>query len=534
VAATPFKAVRVSRLWSAGSGGRSAAAGCVLAAVLAGGAVGASDPRPYTAVSVNSSGVFGDGHSERPTISGDGRFVAFASQARNLVPGDANGYNVLVRDTATKTTTRVSVNSAGVQIDQQPFFPVISANGRFVAFETDAGNVVPSDGFRDSDVFVHDRATRTTTAASVNSSGQLGIYPHPDVGSNYPALSADGRFVAFDSTATNFDASAERGVFVHDRVTGQTTRVSVSSAGVPGNNAEGLTGDPAISADGRFVAFWSGSTNLVPGDTNRQADVFVRDRATATTTRVSVSSSDAEANGSSRLAAISADGRFVGFDSFASNLVPSDTNQVNDVFLRDRATGTTTRLSVDRDGGQQPAISADGRFVAFVAVVPRPWTPLFLYDRGTGKTAIVSPEGLGTPSLDRDGHFVAFGTGWPHDPGDRNEKGDIYVRDTTVALPEPTTRRVVRITVAIKKRNGKIHVRGTVRPRLPRRTLAVMLSRWRSTRYVNVRTKSVRLTRASAYSAAFRRPRAFFCRVRASFSGDSRYAPATSGVKFRC
>jgi Tol biopolymer transport system component len=414
-----------------------------------------------------------------------------------------------------------------VQIDQQPFNPVISGDGRFVAFVTSASNVVPGDPGRDNDVFVHDRATRTTFAASVNSSGALAIY-EGGVGSHAPALSGDGRFIAFDSAAVNFDASDRQGIFVHDRLTGETTRVSVSSAGVPGDGAT----NPAISADGRFVAFTSIAANLAPGDTNREADVFVRDRATGATTRVSFGNGGAEGNGGSGDPAISSDGRFVAFDSLASNLVPGDTNSQSDVFLRDRAAGTTTRLSSDRDGGYAPSISANGRFVAFRAFIPRPWNPVLLYDRATGKTNTMAPDGGGT--LSADGRFVAFATAWPIDPSDTNGKSDVYVHDTTVVVSEPVYRKLVRLTVVVKKKRGRFLVSGVLRPRRPRRMLTVTLARARNGRYADIRAKRVRLTAASTYSTAFRRPRSFFCRVRATFAGDSKYAPATSGKKFRC
>ena len=188
-----------------------------------------------------------------------------------------------------------------------------------------------------------------------------------------PTLAADGRFVAFGSDATNLvtgDTNAVSDAFVYDRVTGTTERVSVSSAGAEAN---GTSFAPAISADGRFVAFPSEATNLVPGDTNGVTDVFVRDRLTGTTERVSVSSAGAEANGTSFAPAISADGRFVAFPSEATNLVPGDTNGATDVFVRDRLTATTDRVSVDSAGAQAndrsdfPAISADGSVVAFVS-----------------------------------------------------------------------------------------------------------------------------------------------------------------------
>ena len=223
-----------------------------------------------------------DGESSSPAISADGRFVAFVSFATNLVPGDSNGRgDVFVRDRLTQTTERVSVDSAGTEGNSGSDGPSISANGRFVVFWSDATNLVRGDTNGVADVFVRDRLTRTTERVSVDSAGNegngaSGLHSHSEY-----SISADGRFVAFVSSATNLvpgDTNGAADVFVHDRLTRTTERVSVDSAG---NEANSSSFDPVISADGRFVAFSSAATNLVPGDTNEQPDVFVRDRKTA-------------------------------------------------------------------------------------------------------------------------------------------------------------------------------------------------------------------------------------------------------------
>jgi Tol biopolymer transport system component len=514
-----------------GSASRFALLALLPAAVLVAGALASSSATGYTRVSLSSTGAQANDWSERASISADGRFVAFASAATNLVPGFPIPNSVLVRDMAARTTSRVSVTSSGVPIDRQQFFPAISANGRFVVFYTDASNVLPGDANRDSDVFVHDRATGATTAASVNSAGEMAVGPSGEsLASVEPVVNADGRFVAFTSNAINFDAGIFRGIFVHDHVTGTTTRVSVSSAG--DFNASGA-GSPAISQDGRFVTFWCVCANLVPGDTNQQSDIFVRDRATATTTRVSVSSGGTEANGGSRLSAISADGRFVAFDSQASNLVPGDTNGAVDVFLRDRAAGTTTKISAPREGGSWPDISADGRFIAFTAFIARPYDPVFLHDRGTGETRIIAPGG-GNPRLSGDGHFVAFATEWPLDPADTNDKADIYIHDRTVPLPPPPSIKVFRLTVAIKKGHGNILASGVLRPKIPGR-VTVTLSRRQGGGFAQLRRRVVRLNAAGRYSVTFRRPRSGICKVRSHFLGGDAYTrPKDARLGFRC
>jgi len=322
-----------------------------------------------TRVSVASDGAQGNGDSGGPAISADGRFVAFYSSASNLVPGDTNGVeDVFVHDRLTGQTTRVSVASDGAQGNDLSWQPSISADGRFVAFASRASNLVPGDTNGTWDVFVHDRLTGQTTRVSVASDGKEG-----NGFSFLPLISADGRFVAFTSEASNLapgDTNPWWDVFVHDRLTGQTTMVSVASDGTPGNGASIGT---SISGDGRFVAFSSSASNLAPGDTNGVIDVFVHDRLTGETTRVSVASDGAQGNASSDGGVLSGDGRFVVFFSASSNLAPGDTNAAMDVFLHDRQTGQTTRVSVASDGAQGnadssgAAISADGRFVVFTS-----------------------------------------------------------------------------------------------------------------------------------------------------------------------
>ncbi len=339
----------------------------VLGAALAG-----SFARAQTTerVSVSTGGAQGNDSSYLSglrSISADGRFVTFDSWASNLVAGDTYGNrDVFVRDRQSGTTERVSVATGGMQGHADSWFPSISADGRFVAFESLASNLVAGDTNGWPDVFVRDRQSGTTERVSLAPGGAEG-----DNDSSDPSISADGRFVAFWSWASNLVAGDTNGwadVFVCDRQSGTTERVSLATGGAEGNNGSAY---PAISADGLFVAFQSSASNLVIGDTNARADVFVRDRQSGTTERVSVDSAGAQGNLDSWYPSISADGHFVAFFSFSSNLVAGDTNAHEDVFVRDRQSGTTERVSVATDGTQgntaseSPSISADGRFVAF-------------------------------------------------------------------------------------------------------------------------------------------------------------------------
>jgi Ca2+-binding RTX toxin-like protein len=228
-----------------------------------------------TRVSFDSAGNQGNRSSYTPSISADGRFVAFYSEASNIVPGDTNNRgDIFVRDTLTNTTTRVSVDSAGNQANSLSVGSSISADGRFVVFSSESSNIVPGDTNNTYDIFVRDTLTNTTTRVSVDSAG------NQENGTNFsttPSISADGRFVAFDSDATNLvpgDTNGRRDIFVRDRLTNTTTRVSFDSAGNQGN---GVSTTPSISADGRFVAFSSFASNIVPGDTNNTDDIFVVD-----------------------------------------------------------------------------------------------------------------------------------------------------------------------------------------------------------------------------------------------------------------
>src|SRR6476661_1437972 len=228
------------------------------------------------------------------------------------------------------TITRVSVDSAGNPGNSYSLFPSISADGQFVAFGSMSTNLVPGDTNNSEDIFVRDLLTNTTTRVSVDSAGNPGNNK-----SGSPSISADGRFVAFLSNSTNLvpgDTNNNYDIFVRDLLTNTTTRVSVDSAGNPGNRD---SYNPSISADGRFVAFSSDASNIVPGDTNNTGDIFVRDLLTNTTTRVSVDSAGNPGNSNSFSPSISADGRKVAFSSLAANLVPGDTNNGPDVFVAD-------------------------------------------------------------------------------------------------------------------------------------------------------------------------------------------------------
>jgi hypothetical protein len=276
-------------------------------------------------VSVSIHGTQGNGGSQRPATSGSGRYVAFESFASNLVDGDSNGSSdVFVRDRKNGTTKLVSVASGGVQSNSYSQGALISAHGRYVTFESGATNLVSGDTNGTGDVFLRDLDTGRTTLVSIHPDGkQFAETSRPT------AISADGRYVAFNlNQATGISLA-----FIRDRRTGTTTRLSIGIDGAKANDDVFAGG---ISANGRFVALTSTATNLVPGDTNGEQDVFVRDLATGDTRRVSIGPQGVQADGGSGVASLSADGRYVALDSGAANLVARDTNGDLDVFVHDR------------------------------------------------------------------------------------------------------------------------------------------------------------------------------------------------------
>ena len=343
-------------------------------------------------VSVSSDGEETDnGTAENPSISADGRYIAFEATARNFVGEEQNGESdIFIHHRLTGITTRISVPGSGEPGNGDSSEPSLSADGRYVAFASKASNFVAleTEGINWSDVFFADRDTdedgiydelgaTNIVQISVNGVGEVA-----EGGSFRPSISADGRFIAFDSTAVDLvahETAVGLDVFVHDRDTDEdgifdeagATELYHVSVDSDGNAANDASSFPTISADGRYVAFRSLATNLVDGDTNNQYDIFVHDMVTRQTTRVSVDGNGNQANGHSDDASISGDGQLVAFQSTADNLVEGDTNNNYDIFVHNRATGETTRISLAEDGSEgnrtsyRPAFSDSGRYVAF-------------------------------------------------------------------------------------------------------------------------------------------------------------------------
>jgi Tol biopolymer transport system component len=396
-----------------------------------------------------------------PSISGDGRYVAFCSYASNLVSNDNNGaYDIFVKDLTAGTIRLASARNAATSPASggsgESVVPSISDDGRYVVFSSNAGNIVSGDASGAYNVFVKDLTSgKTTLVSTVGSTIQ---------GNGGPDISDDGRYVTFSSLGSNLvpeDTNGKYDIFVKDLASGEVTRVSTGSSGVQGN---GYSFSPNISGDGRYVAFFSHASNLVPGDTNGSSDIFLRDLLSMGITRVSTDSSgvqgndDSAANYSSTTApSISDDGRYVAFCSSASNLVIGDTNGCVDIFVKDMVSGVTARMSTGVSAAEgngdsiDASISGDGRFVAFRSYASNlvlgdtnGYVDIFVKDMVSGVITRVSTDSSGgqcndssaaqweeqTPSLSDDGRYVAFSSSASNlVSGDTNGCADIFTKD---------------------------------------------------------------------------------------------------------
>ncbi|MCG8649039.1 MAG: hypothetical protein MI861_04365, partial [Pirellulales bacterium] len=282
-------------------------------------------------ISISNLGLSADGPSGFVAMSSDGFTVAFGSQATNLVQDDNNGVDdIFVSNPLTGDIKRISVSGSGDEANGPSFLPSVSGDGRFVAFQSAASNLVPNDNNGVADIFVYDLLTDDIQRISVDNAGNEGN----DESLN-PSVSNDGSFISFRSSADNLvpgDTNGSTDVFVYNRLSDTIERVSVSSEGAE-SNGNSFSFPRSISADGRFIAFISDAANLAGGDQNDSIDSFVHDRVTGVTTRVSTSAEGVEADGGTLNTSISADGRTIALTSLATNLIPDDNNAFADVFV---------------------------------------------------------------------------------------------------------------------------------------------------------------------------------------------------------
>ena len=381
---------------------------------------------------------------------GEGRFVAFVSSAAGMGGATNSHRQVFWRDRLTGQTLLVSASAAATEGNADSFAPAISADGLTVAFESYASNLVAGDTNGVRDVFVWSALNPGAGVTRV-SVGAGGIEANAE--SYEPTLSGDGRVVAFSSGASNLTAgvagTSTTNVIRRDLIAGANTLISANAAGT------GVGGSrPALSEDGKRLAFYSFASTLVAGDANGLWDIFVHDATSGVNTRVSLTSSGGERNqgteSASRVVAptISGDGRYVAFATTATNMVAGDTNGAQDVFVVDTQNGSVVRASVDGAGvqgnadspigqGERVALSSDGRWVAFNTSASNLGTPasnVVMRNWVTGETRVVSSQtgsSVGSVSMSRTGAYVAFGSGSALDG--RFSSSGLFVRFTGLA-----------------------------------------------------------------------------------------------------
>ncbi|MHB1457603.1 MAG: TolB family protein [Armatimonadota bacterium] len=356
------------------------------------------NPALVERVSISSIGEEGNGASDNPAISSDGRYVVFQSLASNLTAGDTNGcLDVFIRDRDSSTTERVSVSSSNEQGNGNSYNPSISADGRYIVFESTASNLISEDTNGNSDIFIYDRINLTTERISVTSLGtQMSVDSHD------PCISADGTCVAFTS---GYD------LMIRDFLADTTETISSGS------------GAFSLSFDGRYVAF-EASSSLLPGGNRDAYDVYVTDRSTDVTERISVSSTGVAGDGFSHNPVISANGRYVTFTSYSSNLTPILDNWGWNIYVRDRIEGTTEYVDTG-NYGYYPSISSDGRYITFAEIyaVGR----IHLWDQITGIEKVIS-NGSHITSISGDGNHLAFDSEASDVvPNDTNDSSDVFV-----------------------------------------------------------------------------------------------------------
>jgi hypothetical protein len=407
-------------------------------------------------VNVDTTSNMANGWSQAKTATPDGRYVLFDSDATNLVANDINATtDIFVRDVYSDTTTRVSTDSSGNESNWQSLGIDITPDGRFVLFQSDATNLVANDTNSQADIFIKDIVSWVTVrvntdSAGIESSWQLAALD----------ITPDGRFVLFQSDASDLvanDTNATRDIFVKDLNNGSITRVSTDSSG---NESNWQSFAISITPDGRYILLGSDATNLVANDTNAAADIFVKDLLSGIIIRASVSSPGGQWDGPSYARDITPDGRYILFQSDATNLVANDTNATTDIFVKDLNNGSTTRISVSNAGIEWDGtsygtkITSDGRYVLFesdatnlVANDTNATTDIFVRDTTNSTTTRISVNNAGIEwngfsegiDITPNGRFVLFDSSATNlVANDTNGRQDVFIRDIT----DGTTKRI--------------------------------------------------------------------------------------------
>ncbi len=437
----------------------------------------------------------GGGTTTGTDISPTGRFVVFSSDATNLVPNDTNNaIDVFLRDNQAGTTERISISNSEGQASLGGYGGLVSADGRYVAFNSDSEDLIATaDTNQSTDVFVRDRTLGTTTRVSVRNGGSEADGP-----SYLQSMTPDANSIVFASDAENLIGTADQNfstdIYLRDRVTAKTVRVSVATDGSEGDSDSSAA---AISDNGRYVAFISNASNFDVNDSAVFADVFIRDRTLSKTTRLTGLPNGDEADGDSYNVAISGDGSTVIFDTDATNLVtPADQNDATDVYAATVATGAVERISVAADSGDSDGfnflsgISDNGRYVLFLSGAHNltgnaitAHANSFLRDRTTGSTVLAGNTQKQTepfnadPTLggslpngiSGDGRYVMFSsTATDVMTGDdtNGSASDVFLRSNPVpfifATSAPNLTRGTTVNVTLTGKN--LHAGSVVLP----------------------------------------------------------------------
>jgi len=390
-----------------------------------------------TLVSVNLSGATStNGYSDTPAVSANGRYVAFLSNATDLVTNVTSGeFHIYVRDLPSAATKLVSADAEGNGSGEAVgVIPTISADGRFIAFDSQDDAYVPNDNNLSYDVFVRDTVGDTTELISQRHPSLQSLTANNFSSVSANAISADGRFVTFVSMGNNLvpnDTNGYQDVFVRDLEVGTNILLSANAGGTGGGN--GFSGNPVISGDGRYVVFVSRAGDLVANDTNGVDDIFVRQLQTGATAPVSINvDGTAMGNGPSSAPAISADGRYVAFLSRALNLAPGSAGSSDHVYWRDLQTGTTVAVSVNGRVVAPPSMSGDGRYVVYSAIFPQ---QMFIWDSQTRATIYTNTSAnLSNYRISSGGTLLVFQAGSQLRAHDLGANSEIVIGATTSSV----------------------------------------------------------------------------------------------------